>query len=285
MTLSTALILAIVTQTPGPRPPQAIVLGPEDKAAFPAAPVGFDAVQERIPHGRIETLEYDSKSVGVKRKVLVYTPPGYSKTKRYPVLYLLHGIGGTEREWADNGAPQAILDNLYAKRKLTPMIVVMPNGRAQVNDRAEGNVFASAPAFGEFDKDLLGSLIPYIESTFPTLPDRNHRALAGLSMGGGQSLNFGLANTETFAYVGGFSSAPNTFPPEKLVPNPDRAKSLKLLWVSCGDQDGLIGISQSLHKYLSAKGVPHIWHVDSGTHSWPVWKNDLYLFSQRIFRR
>jgi len=267
------------------RPPQPIVLGSDDKPAFPAAPEGFDQRRDGIPHGRVETVEYESKSVGTRRNLLIYTPPGYSRDKKYPVLYLLHGIGGTEREWADNGAPDVILDNLYADRKLTPMIVVMPNGRAQANDRAEGNVFASAPAFGQFDKDLLGSVIPFVEATYPVLADRDHRALAGLSMGGGQSLNFGLANLSTFGWVGGFSSAPNTLPPAQLVPDAEKAKKLRLLWVSCGDQDGLIGISQAVHQHLKQNGVPHVWHVDSGPHNFAVWKNDLYLFSQRIFRR
>jgi len=285
MKTATTLFLALaVTAAFAQGAPPPIVLGPDDKPAFPPAPDGFDKPRDGVPHGKIETVEYDSKSVGTKRKLLIYTPPGYDKSKRYPVLYLLHGIGGTEREWADNGAPDAILDNLYADQKLVPMIVVMPNGRAQANDRAEGNVFASAPAFGEFDKDLLGSVIPYVEANYPTVADRDHRALAGLSMGGGQSLDFGLAHPETFAWVGGFSSAPNTFPPEKLVPDPEKVKTLRLLWISCGDKDGLIGISQGVHRYLKDKGVPHIWHVDSGPHSWPVWKNDLYLFSQRIFR-
>lgn len=266
------------------RPPKPIVLAPEDKAAFPAAPEGFDKPRADVPKGNIETVEYVSKSVGTTRKLLIYTPPGYSKANRYPVLYLLHGIGGTEREWADNGAPGAILDNLYADKKIVPMIVVMPNGRAQKNDRAEGNVFATAPAFGLFDQDLLGSVIPFVDGRYPTIADRDHRALAGLSMGGGQSLNFGLANTETFGWVGGFSSAPNTFAPEKLVTDPEKAKTLKLLWISCGDKDGLIDISQGVHRYLKSKEIGHIWHVDSGAHTWPVWKNDLYLFSQRIFR-
>ena len=266
------------------REPQPIVLGPDDKSAYPAAPAGFDKVREGIPHGKIETVEYDSKSVGVKRKLLVYTPPGFDKSQKYPVLYLLHGIGGTEREWADNGAPDAILDNLYAERRLAPMIVVMPNGRAQANDRAEGNVFATAPAFGEFDKDLLGSVIPFVEAQYPVIGDRAHRALAGLSMGGGQSLDFGLAHPDTFGWVGGFSSAPNTIPPAKLVPEPEKLKDMKLIWISCGDQDGLIGISQGVHSYLKEKSVPHVWHVDSGPHNFAVWKNDLYLFSQLIFR-
>ena len=263
---------------------QNIELGPDDKPAYEAAPKGFDQPSESSPKGSLATVEYASKSVGTTRKLVVYTPPGFDKAKKYPVLYLLHGIGGTEQEWPSNGAPAVILDNLLAEKKVVPMIVVMPNGRARANDRAEGNVFESAPAFGEFDKDLLGSIIPFIDATYPTLADREHRALAGLSMGGGQSLNFGLANTDTFAYVGGFSSAPNTWPPEKLVANVEGAKNLKKLWVSCGDKDGLIGISQRTHKHLKEKGVPHIWHVETGGHTFEVWRNDLYWFSQLLFK-
>ena len=111
--------------------------------------------------------------------------------------------------------------------------------------------------------------------------DREHRALAGLSMGGGQSLNFGLKHLDTFASVGGFSSAPNTKPAADLIPDPEAAKKLRLLWISCGDQDRLMNISQRFHAALEEKNVPHVWHVDSGGHTWPVWKNDLYLLSQR----
>jgi enterochelin esterase-like enzyme len=279
MTTLLALGLFIAQQQARP-----IVLGPDDKPAYPQAPEGFDKPRENAPHGKLEEVQYDSKSVGVKRKMVVYTPPNYSPAKKYPVIYLLHGIGGTEWEWPGAGVANVVLDNLIADGKVTPMIAVFPNGRAQANDRAEGNVFASAPAFGVFDKDLLGSVIPYVDSHYGTIADREHRALAGLSMGGGQSLNFGLANTDTFAYVGGFSSAPNTLPPDKLVSDPDKAKGLKLLWVSCGDKDGLIGISQGVHKYLKEKGVPHTWHLDSGGHDFPIWKNDLYWFSQQIFR-
>lgn len=262
-----------------------IVLGPNDKPAFPAAPEGFDKEREGIARGKIETVEYDSKTVGNKRKMLIYTPPGYSTDTKYSVLYLLHGIGGDETEWYKNAAPNVILDNLYADKKLVPMIVVMPNGRAQPNDRAEGNVFLTAPAFEKFEGDLLNDVIPFIESTYPVKTGRENQALAGLSMGGGQSLNFGLGNLDTFAWVGGFSSAPNTKSPEQLVPDPNEARQkLKLLWISCGDKDGLISIGQGLHRYLKENNVPHIWHVDSGAHDFSVWKNDLYLFSQRIFR-
>ncbi|OKS85879.1 hypothetical protein RG47T_1325 [Mucilaginibacter polytrichastri] len=264
-------------------PAQPITLGPDDKAAFAPAPAGFDVASNDIPHGKIDSVNYYSNSVGKQRRMLVYTPPGYSASKNYPVLYLLHGIGGDEKEWYSFGAPNAILDNLYAQNKLTPMIVVLPNGRAQADDRASGG-YGSAPAFGLFDKDLLGSIIPFIESHYPVKKNRLNRALAGLSMGGGQSLDFGLANIDTFAWIGGFSSAPNTFAPAKLMPDPAKARQLKLLWVSCGDQDNLFNISKGVHTYLKDNNVPHIWHVDSGKHEWPVWKNDLYLFSQLLFK-
>jgi enterochelin esterase-like enzyme len=262
-----------------------IVLGPADKPAFPDPPAGFDVKREGIAHGQLEMIEYDSKTVGTKRKMQVYTPPGYSKDKKYPVLYLLHGIGGDETEWQRFATPNIILDNLLADQKVVPMIVVMPNGRAQKNDRAEGDVFRGGAAFANFERDLLDDVIPAIEARYSVQADREHRALAGLSMGGGQSLNFGLAHLDTFAWVGGFSSAPNTKPPEQLVPDPAAAtRQLKLLWLGCGNKDGLIRISQGVHAYLKEKNVPHIWHVDGNAHDSTEWKNNLYLFVQRIFK-
>lgn len=262
-----------------------IELKPDDKPAFPDAPEGFDKARDGVAQGNLEMVEYDSKSVGTKRKALVYTPPGYSAGTKYPALYLLHGIGGDEEEWRRGGNPNVILDNLIADKKAAPMIIVMPNGRAQANDRAEGNVFAAGPAFGEFDKDLLGSLIPFIEAKYSVKSDRESRALAGLSMGGGQSLNFGLANLDTFAWIGGFSSAPNTKPAAELVPDPEKAtKRLKLLYLSCGNKDGLIRVSQNVHAYLKEKSVPHIWHVDEHAHDFNHWKKGLHHFSQLIFK-
>jgi enterochelin esterase-like enzyme len=262
-----------------------IVLNPDDVPAFPDPPVGFDKERKAVPHGHLDMISYESKSVGTTRKMQVYTPPDYSKEKKYPVLYLLHGIGGDETEWQRFCKPNVLLDNLLAEGKATPMIVVMPNGRAQKNDRAEGNVFASAPAFAAFEQDLLKDVIPTIEARYSVQADREHRALAGLSMGGGQSLNFGLAHLDIFAWVGGFSSAPNTKPPAQLVADTAGAKEkLKLLWLACGKRDNLIRISQGVHAYLKEKGVPHVWHVDGYAHDPTEWKNNLYLFSQHIFR-
>jgi enterochelin esterase-like enzyme len=262
-----------------------IELGPDDKPAFPDAPAGFDQPRDGIAHGTLEMIEYDSKSVGTRRKALVYTPPGYSADQKYPVLYLLHGIGGDEEEWRRGGQPNVILDNLLADKKAVPMIVVMPNGRAQADDRAGTNPMSTAPAFGLFDRDLLGSLIPFIQSKYSVRSDRENRALAGLSMGGGQSLNFGLGNLDAFAWIGGFSSAPNTKPAAELVPDSEKAKAqLKLLYLSCGNKDGLIRVSQGVHTYLKEKHVPHLWHVDEHAHDFQHWKKALYQFAQLVFK-
>lgn len=254
---------------------------------LPPPSPGFDAFKADIPHGKIDTISYTSKTVGTTRRALIYTPPGYSKKKKYPVLYLLHGIGGDEKEWLNGGHPEVILDNLYAENKVEPMIVVMPNGRAMKDDRATGNIMApdKVQAFATFEKDLLNDLIPYIEKKFPVIKDRESRAIAGLSMGGGQSLNFGLGNLDKFAWIGGFSSAPNTKPPEQLVPNPEETKEkLKLLWISCGASDNLISFSKRTHDYLVKNNVPHIYYIEPGVHEFKVWKDGLYMFSQLIFK-
>jgi len=250
-------------------------------------PTDFDIQRDNIVHGKLDTLIYSSKTVDTLRRVLIYTPPGYTKNKKYPVFYLLHGIGGDEKEWLRGGNPQVILDNLYAQSKIEPMIVVMPNGRAMKNDRAEGNIMASdkVQAFATFEKDLLNDLIPFVEKKYAVYTDREHRAIAGLSMGGGQSLNFGLGNLDRFAWIGGFSSAPNTKLPQELVPDPAAAREkIKLLFISCGASDRLIAFSKRTHDYLEQNNVPHIYFIEPGVHDFKVWKNGLYMFSQLIFK-
>lgn len=300
-TIGTAALLAQTAQT----------------RTFPNAPQGFDAPRQGIAAGRVERVEYTSSVTGGKKPAMVYTPPGYSSSQKYPVLYLLHGIGGNETHWSGPGAAAAILDNLIADKKAVPMIVVMPHGRssnqpetslfggrgargargaapaagAQAGDGRAGGRGGAAmaiefEAYAAFERELLSDLIPFIESRYSVQADREHRALAGLSMGGGQSLNFGLGNLDTFASVGGFSSAPNTMPPARLVADPAAARQkLKLLWVSCGDQDSLFNISEGVHTYLSEQNVPHIWHIDvGGGHTFPVWKNDLYHLATLLFQ-
>jgi enterochelin esterase-like enzyme len=291
---------------------------------FPNAPQGFDEPRPGVAAGRIERVEYTSTVTGGKKPAMVYTPAGYSSSQKYPVLYLLHGIGGNETHWPGPGKAAAILDNLIADKKAVPMIVVMPHGRssnepeasfggrggrgargaapgappaagaqaaagaapAAGDGRGGGGMGVEFVAYAAFERELLSDLIPFIESKYSVQADREHRALAGLSMGGGQSLNFGLGNLDTFAWVGGFSSAPNTMPPAQLLRDAAAARQkLKLLWVSCGDQDSLFNISEGVHKHLTEQNVPHVWHVDiGGAHTFPVWKNDLYHFSMLAFR-
>ena len=249
---------------------------------------GFDQPRNNIALGKLDTIQYFSETVGAHRNALIYKPPGYSETEEYPVLYLLHGIGGDEYEWSTHGRPKVILDNLYADNKIEPMLVVLPNGRAMKDDRSGGNIFdeEKVKAFATFEQDLINDLIPFIEHEFPVKKDRENRAIAGLSMGGGQSLNFGLGNLEKFAWVGGFSAAPNTKSPAELLPDPTAvAKELRLLWISCGDEDGLIRISQRTHEALNAQRIPHLYHIiPGGKHDFEVWNNGLYQFSKRIFK-
>src|SRR5262249_13386690 len=258
----------------------------EQAKPLPAPPKGFDVKRDGVDRGKLETVEYESKTVGVKRKAQVYTTPAYTKDKKYPVLYLLHGIGGDEKEWTRGGKAEVIMDNLYADKKAVPMIVVLPNGRASKDLTARDPIPKQSPAFAAFEKDLLKDLIPFVEKKYSIKADRESRALAGLSMGGGQSLNFGLNNLDTFAWVGGFSSAPNTRSPATLIKDhADAAKKLRLLYVGCGDKDFLFRISEGVHKMLDEKKVPHVYNVVSGgQHDFKVWKNDLYHFARMIFR-
>jgi len=310
VTAAAGLALAQFGAPPDPRP----------EATLAAAPAGFDARREGVAAGLVERIEFDSKVTGGKRPASVYLPPGYSADKKYPVLYLLHGIGGNETHWPGPGNAGAILDNLIADGKAVPMIVVMPNGRASNEPSTlfagprpgagagggapPGGPGAGAPgagrgpggppggaamaveftAYADFERELIGDLIPFVEKRYSVSGDRMHRALAGLSMGGGQSLNFGLNNVDTFAWVGGFSSAPNTKPPAELVSDPAKLRGLELLWVSCGNEDGLFNISKGVHEQLAAQNVPHKWYIDAGAHTFPVWKNDLYHFSSLLFR-
>jgi enterochelin esterase-like enzyme len=287
-----------------------VELGPDDKPAFPDPPTDFRTKRENITRGTLANVQYDSKSLGTRRQMFVYTPPGYSTERKYPVLYLLHGLGGDNHEWLWYGAEE-ILNNLSADGKLMPMIVVFPNGNSSVTvdtppARQPGSAApattpaaraGAAPArrgggpggtdaWGKpFESDLLNDIIPFIESHYPVFTDREHRALAGLSMGGGQTLNIGLGNLDKFAWVGGFSSAPNTKSPAELVLDPTAAKDkLKLLWISCGNKDGLIRISRGVHDYLKEKGVPHVYHVDGNAHDGIEMANNLYLFAPHVFK-
>jgi enterochelin esterase-like enzyme len=265
-----------------------VVLGADDARAFPDAPAGFNTPRAGGIRGRVEVFEYDSTVTGARRKAVVYLPPRYSPGRKCPVLYLLHGIGGNEWEWNGYIHADAIIDNLIAGGKAAAMIVVMPNGRALADDRppAPDRTYTpqNAEGFARFERDLLDCLIPAVQAKYSTSTNREDRGLAGLSMGGGQSLNFGLKHLDTFAWIGGFSSAPSTKPPAELVPNPAAAREqLRLLYLSCGNKDGLISVSQGVHAYLKQHNVTHIWNVDDHGHDAGTWGSNLHHFAQRIF--
>ena len=264
---------------------QKVQLAPDDKQTFPEPPADITKRNPAIPAGKLTLAEYTSTTVGTTRRLNIYTPPGYTKDKKYPVLYLLHGIGGDETEWQRFATVDVLADNLIQAGKLRDVIIVMPNGRAQKNDKAEGNVFAAAPSFAVFEKDLLTDVIPFIEKTYSILPGRENRAIAGLSMGGGQTLNFGLGNADKFGAIGAFSSAPNTLDGVKLIPDPDvTRKRQTYMYLSCGSKDSLFGISRKTHVYLADKKITHHWNVDSHAHDPTHWRNNLYWFLQGAFK-
>ena len=264
---------------------QKVTLAPDDLQVFPEPPADITKRNPAIPAGTLKLAEYTSTTVGTTRKLNIYTPPGYTKDKKYPVLYLLHGIGGDETEWQRFATVDVLADNLIQAGKLRDVIIVMPNGRAQKNDKAEGNVFAAAPSFAVFEKDLLTDVIPFIEKTYSILPGRENRAIAGLSMGGGQTLNFGFGNADKFGAIGAFSSAPNTLDGVKLIPDPDvTRKRQTYIYLSCGSKDSLFGISRKTHVYLADKKITHHWNVDSHAHDPTHWRNNLYWFMQGAFK-
>ena len=264
---------------------------------FPDPPAGFDVHRDNIPYGKLTAVQYRSNTLGKFRQMSVYTPPGYTADKKYPVLYLLHGLNEDYRQWTEWCQADNIIDNLIAEDKIQPMIMVFPNcdTRLTVTDTSKASRSGRADGFAgygkPFEQDLLKDIIPYIDSHYSTYTDREHRAIAGLSMGGGQSLNIGLHNLESFTYIGGFSSAPNTnqfggiYTDVELVPDVVAAREkLKLLWIACGNKDGLWGVSQRVHQFLREKGIPHVWSVDTHGHDNIEWDNNLYWFSQRIFK-
>lgn len=268
----------------------AITLAADDVRAFPAPPAGFADVQPGVAQGSIVEFSYESAVTGTRRKASVYLPAGYSPQHRYPVLYLLHGLASNHLEWLGYVHAGPILDNVIAAGKAVPMIVVMPNGRALPDDRPWPEERKFEPehvaAFANFERDLLDSLIPAIDRAYPTVAQRAGRAIAGLSMGGGQALNFGLGHLETFAWVGGFSAAPNARTAASMLPRFAAGQPQpELLYLACGNQDGLLGVSQNFHRTLREHKVPHVWHVDGYGHDRDSWAESLYQFSQLIFRQ
>ena len=270
----------------------------------------YYSIQE-VPHGQVREVWYHSKVTGTWRHALVYLPPNYDTqtTERFPVLYLQHGAGEDETGWIRQGHANFILDNLIAARNSKPMIVVMAYGYARRAGQAPPDL--TGKAFGSpemlkamqdmtaaFEDDVTQDLIPYIDSTFRTLPDRDHRAMAGLSMGGMQTFQITLNHLDLFSYIGGFSGAGGmlVLGDRKLDPKTDYkgifadpaafAKKVHLLWLGVGTQEpermraGLL----RLHTSLQEANIQHVFYESPGTdHEWQTWRRDLNDFAPRLF--
>ncbi|MEO7191358.1 MAG: alpha/beta hydrolase-fold protein [Vicinamibacterales bacterium] len=283
---------AAATQPPAAQPgrgglglaPTAPQAPEEGMAAYPVPPEGFKTARENIPHGDLKVVEYDSKTLGLRRLMRVYTPPGYSADRKYPVLYLQHGFGNTSTEWLRAGAA-TIADNLLADRKIQPMIIVFPSGNATATASDEKQGDRNAAAYGTpYEDDLLKEIIPFVESHYAVFTDRAHRGIAGMSMGSGQALNIGLAHLDVFAWLAEVAAAPNTKPVAELIPDPAALKQLKLLWLGSGNRDPLLRINQGLHTFLVEKGVAHIWRLDRNAHDPNVMAANFYHFAQLLFK-
>jgi enterochelin esterase-like enzyme len=246
---------------------------------------------QEVPHGTVHINWYHSSSLNVTRSLYVYTPPGYEEAKsKLPVLYLLHGSGDTETGWVDVGHANLILDNLIAAGSAKPMIIVMPYGRPLPDVMLVPLSGGRGPGNADelFSKDLLQDVIPYVEKLYRVNSSADSRAIAGLSMGGGQALRIGLGNLDTFHYVGAFSAAARGNPEEAFKdffadPAADN-KKLKLFYIACGKTDSLFPPSQALSDALEKHQIKHTFAPSEEGHVWRNWRNYLTSFAPQLFQ-
>jgi enterochelin esterase-like enzyme len=257
----------------------------EGTAAYPVPPEGFNVERPNVPHGELNVVEYDSKTLGTRRVLRVYTPPGYGANRKYPVLYMHHGLGNTSTEWTQRARAPIIADNLLADGKMQPMVIIFPSGNATatVEDQKQGDR-TQAPYGTPYEHELLKDIIPFVESRYFVYSDRSHRAIGGMSMGGGQTLNIGLSHVDLFAWIAAVAAAPNTRPVAELIPDPAALKTLNLLWLAAGNRDPLMRINQGVHTFLQEKGVAHVWRLDGNAHDTAVMSSNFYHFAQKLFR-
>jgi enterochelin esterase-like enzyme len=246
-----------------------------------------------VPHGEVHHHFYKSAVVGDQRDFYVYTPPGYDARGKqtYPVLYLLHGFSDDASGWTAVGRANVILDNLIAQGKAKPMLVVMPLGYGAPEILRGGfGAFRHAELrdrnFAKFSEALLVEVIPRVESAYLVNKNQNARAIAGLSMGGSESLLTGLNNVNRFAWIGAFSSGglPEEFDRDFPDLNTKANQQLKLLWIACGVDDHLIDLNRKLRAWLEAKGVHKVDVETPGAHTWMVWRRNLAAFAPLLFR-
>jgi enterochelin esterase family protein len=239
-----------------------------------------------VPHGQVAAIHYQSKALGVPRRMQVYTPPGYTTSnQRYPVLYLLHGAGDNDLSWLMAGRANFILDNLIAAGKAKPMIVVMPAGHTPPPQ-------GGAPAADAFARDLLGDVVPYVEQNYRTLAGREQRAIAGLSMGGQQTLTIGLTNLDKFSHLGVFSSgwfgqdgaaafARNN---AAVLSDPKINDRIRLFWLATGKDDFVLPSTKAALALLDEHKIRHSYKETEGGHTWPNWRAYLNEFVPLLFR-
>jgi enterochelin esterase-like enzyme len=252
----------------------------------PATPPAMTEYQD-VPHGTIHVHEYHARALGRLRRVHVYTPPDYERNARArsPTLYLLHGSGDNDACWSTHGRAPYILDNLIAQKKAVPMVVVMPDGHPVLEQNAPPGENTRA-----FERDLLEEVMPLVEGRYRLKTDAASRAIAGLSMGGDQSVTTGFGHPDKFAWIGAFSSAAQLKQLQEGAladagAAKGLAKKLRWLWIGCGKEDALLARNEELVAWLKANGVPHTWHVSEGGHAWPVWRQYLAEVAPQLFRK
>ncbi|MCW3052905.1 MAG: axe1-6A 5 [Chthonomonadales bacterium] len=263
---------------------------------------------KNVPHGAVASVTYWSTALSKFRRMHVYLPPGYDKSKdKYPVFYLLHGAGDSDEAWTSVGRAGFILDNLIAAKQAKPMVVVMPAGHTRKSGEPPSKGSDGSPVRGdEFVGDFMTDLLPYVEQHYHVQNDRAHRAIAGLSMGGSQTLNIALPHLELFAYVGVYSSgllngfgsprganpAPNAgqtrSPWEQehlaVLDNAELKKGLKLLWFGTGKDDFLLNTTHATVDMLKTHGFQPIFEESTGGHTWLNWRNYLLGFAPKLFK-
>ena len=256
----------------------------------PGTPALLHEFNSSVPHGTVREHWYQSKALSKRRSLHVYTPPGYERQRKdLPVLYLLHGSGDNDATWTALGRAQVILDNLFAQKKVKPMIVVMTDGHAYVAPPGTSPTNSAVRGRGTlaYQDDLLGDVMPFVEANYRTIEKRESRAIIGLSMGGGQALHVGLNHLDRFAWVGAMSAAiPETNAVASVLDDARRTnQKLKLLWIAIGKDDFLLNRNEQFHSLLESKGIQHTYKVTEGNHSWPVWRKYLADFAPLVFQK
>ena len=298
----TLLAVAQAPAAPGAAAPQAagrggggrggfggpVELGPDDKPAFPDPPAGFNVKRDNVPHGELTAIEYDSKSLGTRRRMRVYTPPGYSASRKYPVLYLLHGIGGTDTEWTVSCHANNIIDNLLAEGKAVPMVIAIPNN--QVLHRSHPK--HTELTFDLFEAELRKHVIPLVESQYSVRKDPRGRALSGLSMGGRHTMFIGFRSLDLFASFGILSAGDVDAEKSvaKFLNDPQVNKKVDYLFVGQGTEEakGQMGArAVALHQALLNHKIDHEYYVGGyGGHDWATWRHLLYYrFLPNLWRK